>query len=102
MKTFDWEQLKRTASPERYAFYAANWSKPLTEEEFVQGIKALPRPGAGTPKPEGEGGKRRWQGRSPGRARKDYQWLKQEFGFFTGVIDEFNLNGPVFENGRVQ
>lgn len=59
-------------SPERVAWLKENYNKPVTEDEYVEHIKSLPHDHLYAA-----------ACRTPKRNRKQYQRLKDKFGFFT-------------------
>lgn len=70
MKTFVWATAQ--GSPERVAWLKENYNKPVTEDEYVEHIKSLPHD---HPKAA--------HCRAPSYNRRQYQRLKDTFGFFT-------------------
>lgn len=70
MKVFIWATA--FGSPQRIAWLKENYNKPVTEDEYVEHIKSLPHDH-----------KKASRCRTPSHNRKDYQYLKDRFGFFT-------------------
>lgn len=70
MKAFIWATA--VGSDERIKWLKANYNKPVTEDEYVLHIKKMVH---AHPKAA--------RCRTPSRNRKDYNYLKSTFGFFT-------------------
>lgn len=70
MKVFDFEKCSN--SPERIALMKEYQHKPITEDAWVELVKALPRKKMYN-----------WVTRSPSAIRNSYRKLKSKFGFFT-------------------
>lgn len=69
---FNWSTAK--GSPERIAWLKANHDKPITADEYVAHIKSLPHNHLYAA-----------ACRRPKQAIRDYEYLKQRFGFFGGT-----------------
>lgn len=69
---FNWDTA--LGSPERIAWLKDNHDKPITEDQYIEHIKALPHNHLHAARC-----------RTPARARKDYNYLKARFGFFGGT-----------------
>ena len=67
---FDWKYSIGRWSAESVNFLWNNHYKDFSEDEFVKGYTNLGRPR-----------------HSPSRAHKEYNNLKNKFGFFTGQVD---------------
>lgn len=73
MKTFDWNIAETLHSPEYITWLKRNQYKPLTEEEYVNGVKPLAYTPTG-----------KWKkGRQPHSLRSNYRNLRDTFGFFS-------------------
>jgi hypothetical protein len=67
MKVFDCEIAKGMHSEGAYNFLKATHDKPMTEEEFILGYRAVTSS----------------KKHNPASLRRQYRNLKQQFGFFT-------------------
>lgn len=70
LATFEWATAQ--GSPERIAWLKENYDKPITVDEYVEFVKALPH---NHPKAS--------RCRQPSKNRHNYEYLKERFGFFT-------------------
>lgn len=70
MKVFVWATAQ--GSPQRIAWLKENYNKPVTEDEYVEAIKQLPHDHLYAARC-----------RQPSKNRRQYQRLKDTFGFFT-------------------
>ena len=68
---FDWEQCKKACSKNTYDYLKRHFRSPITEEEFVEFMQ------------ENRDKSKNPRRKTPSRLRKDYNYLKTKFGFFT-------------------
>jgi len=78
---FDWKIAEELHSPRVYEFLVANFDKPISEDDFVQQIVLLRKLNLANGNFKGK--RRNYRGRTtPATAKKDYNQLKELFGFF--------------------
>ena len=76
MKKFDWLKFRKITNPYKWQWLFDVHNTPLTEDEFIQGMKALKIFS------NSKTGRLKQKAYSPSRLKKDYKRLKNKFGFF--------------------
>ena len=78
MEKYDWEErVKKTRNPTKVNWVWNNHKKEISEDVYIKEIKSLMPFATIT-------GKKKSRRYASGNLRKEYNYLKSTFGFFTG------------------
>jgi hypothetical protein len=79
MEKYDWEgKLRTTKNPSKLNWVWTHHNKLITEEEYIKGVKALKEFSIYT-------GKKKSRKYCTNTLKRQYNYLKSKFGFFTGI-----------------